>query len=219
MTSTYWVTSDGPFLDILTFFNDDWRDGSMMFKKLTIFNWRITSYKWTLHYTSWDLYPHPKFKLYAFPWTSWFPVLDEDYYSNSYEISSCRYMIEKSEGWEVFLLNQYLTHDFCLSFSFEYCCKEICQPVLRLQRECHLFVKNLIYIRRCNLVCTNYNSLRLVFKCHLWFIIRINLKFIKMEGKTIFIGLRREDKSFWERRTPMPPHTCKEIMEKVSNIK
>jgi len=37
-----------------------------------------------------------------------------------------------------------------------------------------------------------------------------------MTEKTIFIGLRREDKSVWERRTPMPPHTCKEIMDKVT---
>lgn len=36
-----------------------------------------------------------------------------------------------------------------------------------------------------------------------------------MSEKNIFIGLRREDKSFWERRTPLPPHTCKEIMDKV----
>lgn len=33
--------------------------------------------------------------------------------------------------------------------------------------------------------------------------------------REILVGLRREDKSYWERRTPLPPQACKEIMEKV----
>lgn len=31
----------------------------------------------------------------------------------------------------------------------------------------------------------------------------------------LYIGIRAEDKSYWERRTPIPPHDCKYIMEKV----
>lgn len=34
----------------------------------------------------------------------------------------------------------------------------------------------------------------------------------------LYIGIRAEDKSYWERRTPIPPHDCKYIMEKVIRI-
>jgi len=30
-----------------------------------------------------------------------------------------------------------------------------------------------------------------------------------------FIGIRREDKSYWERRVPLPPLHCRLIMDKV----
>lgn len=31
----------------------------------------------------------------------------------------------------------------------------------------------------------------------------------------VYIGIRAEDKSYWERRTPLPPENCKRIMEQV----
>ncbi|CAD8157332.1 unnamed protein product [Paramecium octaurelia] len=34
----------------------------------------------------------------------------------------------------------------------------------------------------------------------------------------LYIGIRAEDKSYWERRTPIPPHDCKYIMEKHPQI-
>lgn len=37
-------------------------------------------------------------------------------------------------------------------------------------------------------------------------------------SRDVFVGLRAEDKSYWERRTPMPPCTCKEIMDKHPRI-
>lgn len=36
-----------------------------------------------------------------------------------------------------------------------------------------------------------------------------------MEAEKIYVGIRAEDKSFWERRTPVPPHDCEIIMKKV----
>ncbi len=42
------------------------------------------------------------------------------------------------------------------------------------------------------------------------------LKF--MQNKKIFVGLRREDKSYWERRTPLPPDICREIMQEVFSL-
>jgi len=36
-----------------------------------------------------------------------------------------------------------------------------------------------------------------------------------MEPEKILVGIRAEDKSFWERRTPVPPHDCEIIMKKV----
>lgn len=35
----------------------------------------------------------------------------------------------------------------------------------------------------------------------------------------LYIGIRAEDKSYMERRTPIPPHDCKYIMEKVIKFK
>ena len=35
-----------------------------------------------------------------------------------------------------------------------------------------------------------------------------------MENK-IYVAVRSEDKSFWEKRTPLPPHDCLYIMKKV----
>lgn len=36
-----------------------------------------------------------------------------------------------------------------------------------------------------------------------------------MDAGKILVGLRAEDKSYWERRTPLPPHDCEAIMKKV----
>lgn len=36
-----------------------------------------------------------------------------------------------------------------------------------------------------------------------------------MEADKILVGIRAEDKSYWERRTPVPPHDCEIIMKKV----
>ena len=35
-----------------------------------------------------------------------------------------------------------------------------------------------------------------------------------MENK-IYVAIRSEDKSFWEKRTPLPPDDCLYIMKKV----
>lgn len=34
-----------------------------------------------------------------------------------------------------------------------------------------------------------------------------------------YIGIRREDKYYWERRVPLPPHSCKLIMQNHPEIK
>lgn len=44
------------------------------------------------------------------------------------------------------------------------------------------------------------------------------LIFKLFEMDKLYIGIRAEDKSYWERRTPIPPHDCKYIMEKVIRI-
>lgn len=37
-----------------------------------------------------------------------------------------------------------------------------------------------------------------------------------MQANKILVGIRAEDRSYWERRTPLPPHDCKYIMDKVT---
>lgn len=32
----------------------------------------------------------------------------------------------------------------------------------------------------------------------------------------LLLGVRAEDKSYWERRTPLPPHDCRYIMNNVN---
>ncbi|KAM3133721.1 hypothetical protein pb186bvf_014130 [Paramecium bursaria] len=55
------------------------------------------------------------------------------------------------------------------------------------------------------------------FKLFFYFTIYIYLIYInntQMENK-IYVAVRSEDKSFWEKRTPLPPHDCLYIMKKV----